>query len=148
MRRLFQTGILPASEHLTLAVNCMLSISLFVCRRVATRRGIISMKTLFRSCHAGRSQQCSRRNFTRHMTSLGLCYTLRPSKHGEFSIGAVSGSRDCARSTDYRSAWFTAHCVAHRLTTLLNCKILKYGRIIYEKIYGTHLIFNTSWQGL
>ena len=50
------------------------------------------------------------------------------------STGAVSGSRDFARSTDYRSAYrYIAHCVAHRLTTLLNCKILKYGEIICER---------------
>jgi hypothetical protein len=29
--------------------------------------------------------------------------------------------------------WYIAHCVAHRLTTLLYCKLLKYGEIIYER---------------
>ena len=29
----------------------------------------------------------------------------------------------------------SAHCAAHRLTTLLNCKIFKYGDIICERKY-------------
>jgi hypothetical protein len=57
------------------------------------------------------------------------------------SIRAVSGPRDIARSTDYRSALvYCALCGTYRLRALLNCKILKDGEIICDRLIYLFII--------